>query len=122
MATRFYRTLYFRVLVAIAIGVAIGAIWPDTGAQLQPLGDGFIKLVKMTVGPLIFCTVVVGIASMKSMKTVGKAGGLAILYFEIASTVALVIGLVIVNVVRPGAGIDPSKFPKYTGGGKLRTT
>ncbi len=106
----FYATLYFRVLVAIALGVAVGAIWPATGVKLAPLGEGFIKLIKMTIAPLIFCTIVIGIAGMKSMKTVGKAGGLALLYFEIASTVALVIGLVIVNVVKPGAGmnIDPN--------------
>ena len=120
----FHRTLYFRVLVAIALGIALGALWPETGAKLAPLGEGFIKLVKMTIAPLIFCTVVVGIASMKSMKSVGKAGGLALLYFEVASTLALVIGLVVVNVVKPGVGmnvdlakLDPSKVAKFSGPG-----
>jgi aerobic C4-dicarboxylate transport protein len=120
----FHRTLYFRVLVAIVLGIVLGAVWPETGAKLAPLGEGFIKLVKMTIAPLIFCTVVVGIASMKSMKSVGKAGGLALLYFEVASTLALVIGLVVVNVVKPGVGmnvdlakLDPSKVAKFSGPG-----
>ena len=102
----FYATPYFRVLVAIALGVVVGIVAPDVGVELRPLGDGFIKLVKMTIAPLIFCTVVLGIASMKSLKSVGKAGGLALLYFEVASTVALVIGLVVINVVKPGVGMN----------------
>ena len=120
----FHRTLYFRVLVAIVLGVLLGALWPETGAKLAPLGEGFIKLVKMTIAPLIFCTVVTGIASMKSMKSVGKAGGLALLYFEVVSTLALVIGLVVVNVVKPGVGmnvdlskLDPEKVAKFSGPG-----
>src|SRR6266550_1135460 len=100
MTRRFYSTLYFRVLVAIALGIAIGAIAPEVAEKLEPLGLGFIRLVKMTIAPLIFCTVVTGIAGMKGMKQVGKAGGLALVYFEVASTIALAIGLVIVNVVR----------------------
>ena len=103
---RFYRTLYFRVLVAIALGVILGIAAPDLAVKLRPLGEGFIKLVKMTIAPLIFCTVVVGIAGMKSLKAVGKAGGLALLYFELASTVALAIGLIVINLVRPGVGMD----------------
>jgi aerobic C4-dicarboxylate transport protein len=112
MKRRFYTTLYFRVLVAIALGIAIGIAWPHTAAQLKPIGDGFINLVKMTIAPLIFCTIVVGITNMTSKGQVGKAGGLAILYFEVASTLALVIGLVIVNLVAPGAGMnsDPSRL------------
>jgi aerobic C4-dicarboxylate transport protein len=108
----FIHSLYFRVIVAIAIGVIVGVAAPHIGKDLKPIGDGFIKLVKMTIAPLIFCTVVVGIAGMKSMKSVGKTGGLALLYFEIMSTVALVIGLVVVNVVKPGEGmnIDPTKL------------
>jgi aerobic C4-dicarboxylate transport protein len=102
----FYKTLYFRVLVAIALGVVLGVVAPDLAEEMKPLGDGFIKLVKMTIAPLIFCTVVVGIAGMSSMKAVGKTGGLALLYFEVMSTVALVIGLVIVNVVNPGGGMN----------------
>src|SRR5580704_13775805 len=97
----FYTTLYFRVLVAIAIGVVIASISPATGVALKPLGDGFINLVKMTIAPLIFCSVVTGIAGMKSSADVGKTGGLAIVYFELMSTIALAIGLVIVNVVAP---------------------
>src|SRR5207244_3976156 len=104
--TSFLSSLYLRVLVGIAAGIAVGALAPDTGGQLKPLADGFIRLVMMTIGPLIFCTVVVGIAGMKSMKEVGKAGGLAIAYFEVASTIALAIGLVVVNVVQPGSGMN----------------
>jgi aerobic C4-dicarboxylate transport protein len=121
----FYTTLYFRVLVAIALGVIVGMVSPTTGAKLQPLGEGFIKLIKVTIGPLIFCTIVVGIAGMKTMKSVGKVGGLALLYFEIASTLALVIGLAVVNVVQPGAGmnvdptkVDPNSIAKFAGPGK----
>ena len=123
------RRLYLLVIVAITLGVVFGLVAPETAAQMKPLGDGFIKLVKMTIAPLIFCTVVVGIAGMKSMKAVGKAGGLAILYFEIMSTVALVIGLVIVNLVRPGAGmnidahkLDASSVAQYTGAGRKLST
>jgi aerobic C4-dicarboxylate transport protein len=105
MTRPFIKSLYFRVLVGIALGIAIGALWPDVAPRLGLLATGFIKLVKMTIGPLIFSTVVVGIAGTHSMKQVGKAGGLALLYFEVASTLALGIGLVIVNVVSPGAGI-----------------
>jgi aerobic C4-dicarboxylate transport protein len=129
MATPFYRTLYFRVLVAIALGVIVGIAFPEVGTKLKPLGDAFIKLVKMTIAPLIFCTVVVGIASMKKMKAVGKAGGLAIGYFEAMSSIALVLGLIVVNLVQPGAGmnIDPSRLDtkaiaQYTGPGKLKDT
>lgn len=125
----FYNTLYFRVLVAIALGVMLGVLEAETAVKLRPLGDGFIKLVKMTIAPLIFCTVVVGIGSMKSMKAVGKTGGLAILYFEIASTIALVIGLVVVNLVGPGVGMhihpsaaDAASVSQYTEPGKLKGT
>jgi len=100
-----YRSLYVQVLVAIAIGIALGHFYPETGASLKPLGDGFVKLIKMAIAPIIFCTVVSGIAGMQNMKAVGKTGGLALLYFEIVSTIALVIGLVVVNLVQPGAGM-----------------
>jgi aerobic C4-dicarboxylate transport protein len=122
-------TLYLRVLIAIALGVGLGVAAPGFAAKLGPLGEGFIKLVKMTIAPLIFCTVVVGIAGMKSMKAVGKTGGLALLYFEVMSTAALVLGLVVVNLVGPGVGmhIDPSKLDThrlaaYTAPGKLPST
>lgn len=101
-----YKSLYFQVIVAIAIGIAIGYLWPETGAQLKPLGDGFIKLIKMIIAPVIFCTVVTGIAGMESMKAVGKTGVLALAYFEIVSTLALIIGLGVVNVVQPGVGMN----------------
>jgi aerobic C4-dicarboxylate transport protein len=105
-----YRSLYFQVLVAITIGVLLGHFFPATGEAMRPLGDGFIKLIKMMIGPIIFCTVVVGIAGMERLKEVGRTGGLALLYFEIVSTIALIVGLVIVNVVKPGSGmnIEPS--------------
>lgn len=101
-----YRSLYWQVLFAIAIGVLLGHYAPDIAVQLKPLGDGFIKLIKMMIGPVIFCTVVSGIAGMESMKAVGKTGALALLYFEIMSTAALAIGLIVVNVVQPGVGMN----------------
>lgn len=122
MTTRqpFYKSLYFQVIVAIVIGVLIGHFYPDTGKALKPLGDGFIKLIKMVIAPIIFCTVVSGIAGMQNMKSVGKTGGYALLYFEIVSTIALLIGLIVVNVVQPGAGmnidvstLDASKIAAY---------
>jgi len=105
-----YKSLYFQVLVAIAIGVTLGVMAPDLGAQMKPFGDGFIKLIKMIIAPVIFCTVVTGIAGMEDMKSVGKTGGYALLYFEIVSTIALIIGLIVINVVKPGVGmnIDPA--------------
>jgi aerobic C4-dicarboxylate transport protein len=104
-----YQSLYFQVIVAIVIGVALGHFYPDVGTAMKPLGDGFIKLIKMLIAPIIFCTVVIGIAGMEDMKKVGKTGGLALLYFEVVSTLALIIGLIVVNVVKPGVGmnIDP---------------
>ena len=124
-----YKSLYVQVLTAIVIGVLLGHFYPSLGADMKPLGDGFIKLIKMIIAPIIFCTVVVGIAGMEDMKQVGKTGGLALLYFEIVSTIALVVGLVIVNVVQPGAGmhIDPSSLDTkgiaaYTAPGKMQTT
>jgi aerobic C4-dicarboxylate transport protein len=105
-----YTSLYFQVIVAIVIGVLLGHFFPDTGAAMKPLGDGFIKLIKMIIAPIIFCTVVVGIAGMEDMKKVGKTGGYALLYFEAVSTIALIVGLVIVNTIQPGAGmnVDPA--------------
>ncbi len=117
----FYRSLYFQVIVAILLGVLLGHFWPQTGASLKPLGDGFIKLVKMMIAPIIFCTVVTGIAGMEDMKKVGRVGGKALLYFEVVTTLALAIGLIVVNVVKPGAGmhvdpatLDASAVAKYT--------
>ncbi|MEI9812737.1 MAG: dicarboxylate/amino acid:cation symporter [Acidobacteriota bacterium] len=101
-----FRSLYFQVLVAIALGALLGAVSPATGAAMQPLGDGFIKLIKMIIAPVIFVTVVLGIAGTEDLKRVGKIGGLALLYFEVVTTLALVLGLVIVNVLQPGAGMN----------------
>ena len=122
----FYQSLYLQVITAIVIGVLLGHFWPATGEAMKPLGDGFIKLIKMIIAPIIFCTVVVGIAGMEDMKKVGKTGGLALLYFEVVSSLALVIGLVIVNLVQPGVGmhidpkaLDTKAISAYTGPGKL---
>lgn len=98
--------LYFRVLVAIVIGGFLGYAVPDTAVSLKPLGDGFIALVKMLISPIIFCTVVLGIAGAGDMKKVGRVGGKALIYFEVVSTLALVIGLFVVNLIKPGAGFN----------------
>lgn len=110
MIRRLLGTLYIQVLIGIVLGMAVGAIWPETGAALKPLGDAFIKLIKMVIAPVIFCTVALGIAQMGDMKKFGRIGGKAIIYFEVVSTLALVIGLVVGHFVRPGAGfnIDPT--------------
>ena len=124
-----YKSLYFQVITAIAIGVLLGHFYPETGAAMKPLGDAFIKLIKMLIAPIIFCTVVVGIAGMEDMKKVGKTGGYALLYFEIVSSIALVVGLIIVNVVQPGQGmnvdpatLDTKSLAAYTGPGKMQGT
>ena len=124
----FYKSLYVQVLVAIAIGIALGHWYPETAVAMKPFGDGFVKLIKMAIAPIIFCTVVTGIAGMQSMKSVGKTGGMALLYFEVVSTVALIIGLVVVNVVQPGAGmhvdpntLDTSKIAAYAAAGEQIT-
>ena len=124
-----YRSLYFQVIVGIVAGIALGYFNPGGGAAMKPLGDGFIKLIKMVIAPVIFCTVVTGIAGMEDMKKVGRTGGLALLYFEAVSTLALVIGLTIVNLIKPGAGMnsDPSTLDtqclaSYAGQGKLPGT
>jgi aerobic C4-dicarboxylate transport protein len=111
-----YTHLYFQVIVGILLGVAVGYLWPSKGAALRPLGDGFIKLIRMMIAPIIFSTVVVGIAKMGDMKSVGRIGVKALVYFEIVSTVALVIGLVIINLLQPGAGInaDPKTLDART--------
>jgi aerobic C4-dicarboxylate transport protein len=102
----FHSTLYFRVICGIVIGVALGFVFPQTAQALKPLGDSFIKLIKMMIAPIIFCTVVVGIAKMGHMRDVGRVGIKALIYFEVMSTIALMIGLVVVNVLQPGAGIN----------------
>src|SRR3954470_5434161 len=93
----FYKSLYVQVLTAIAIGVALGHFYPDIGEQMKPLGDAFIKLIKMIIAPIIFSTVVHGIASMQDMKKVGRVGLKALVYFEVLTTIALIVGLVVMN-------------------------
>jgi aerobic C4-dicarboxylate transport protein len=124
-----YQSLYAQVLFAVTVGVLLGHFYPQIGADMKPLGDGFIKLIKMIIAPIIFCTVVVGIAGMEDMKKVGKTGGLALLYFEVVSTLALVVGLVIVNLVEPGSGmhvnaasLDTKSIAAYTAPGKMQGT
>lgn len=124
-----FNSLYLQVLVAIAVGVALGHFYPESGAAMKPLGDGFIKLIKMIIAPIIFCTIVVGIAGMEDMKKVGKTGGLAVLYFEVVSTIALIIGLIVVNVWAPGVGmnVDPASLDtkgiaKYAQPGQMQST
>jgi len=113
--TRIYRTLYFQVLVAIAAGVLLGVFYPHLAETMKPLGDAFIKLIKMMIAPIIFCTVVTGIAGMEKMREVGRTGGLALIYFEVLTTFALILGLVVVNVLRPGVGmnVDPSTLDTH---------
>ncbi len=103
-----YRILYVQVLIGVLLGIVLGIIRPKLGAELEPLGTGFIKLVKMVIGPIIFCTVVHGIASMADLKRLGRIGGKTLLYFEVVSTFALGIGLLVVNVLKPGANFDRS--------------
>ncbi|AGW88657.1 MULTISPECIES: dicarboxylate/amino acid:cation symporter [Cupriavidus] len=110
MKKPFYKILYVQVLFAILVGILLGHFVPDTGVAMKPLGDGFIKLIKMIIGPIIFCTVVTGMAGMSDMKKVGRVGGKALLYFEVVSTFALLIGLGAAHLLKPGVGfnIDPS--------------
>src|SRR5437588_7212426 len=107
--TPLYAHLYFQVLTAIILGVLLGHFYPQIGEQMKPLGDGFIKLIKMLIAPIIFCTVVHGIASMEDMKKVGRVGLKALIYFEGVTTLALIVGLIVVNVLQPGVGmnVDP---------------
>jgi aerobic C4-dicarboxylate transport protein len=105
-----YRSLYVQVLAGILLGVIVGVVWPDKGAAMKPLGDGFIKLIKMLIAPIVFATITVGIAKMGALRDVGRIGIRTLVYFEVVSTLALVIGLVVVNVLQPGRGlhVDPS--------------
>src|SRR4029450_8646761 len=100
-----YTRLWFQVIVGIVVGVVLGQLNPGLGASMRPLGDAFVKLIRMMIAPIIFGTVVVGIAKMGDMKEVGRIGLRAIIYFEVVSTLALIIGLVFVNVMKPGAGM-----------------
>lgn len=138
-----YKSLYFQVIIAIIAGVLVGHFYPSTtqivdgvkenipglGEQLKPLGDAFIRLIKMIIAPVIFCTVVSGIAGMESMKSVGKTGGIALLYFEIVSTIALIVGLLVINIAKPGVGmnvdpatLDTAGIAKYVASGQSQST
>ena len=107
---KYLKTLYVQVIIAIVIGILAGHFYPSFAVQLKPLGDGFIKLIKMMIAPIIFCTIVTGIAGMQNTKKVGRVGLKAILYFEVVTTLALIIGLVVINILKPGVGmnIDPA--------------
>jgi aerobic C4-dicarboxylate transport protein len=101
-----YKQIYFWVLVGIALGILVGHFFPATGEALEPVGTSFVNLIKMVIAPVIFCTVVSGIAGMQSMRSVGRVGVKALVYFEVLTTVALIIGLVVINVLRPGEGVN----------------
>jgi len=129
MKKPFYKILYVQVLFAIVLGVLLGVFYPEVGTAMKPLGDGFIKLIKMIIAPVIFCTVVAGIAGMQDMKKIGRVGGKALLYFEVVSTFALAIGLIVANVAKPGAGfnvdpahLDSSSIAQYTTNAHAQTT
>jgi len=129
MKKPFYKILYVQVLFAIALGVLLGIYLPTDAVAMKPLGDGFIKLIKMIIAPVIFCTVVSGIAGMQDVKKIGRVGGKALLYFEVVSTFALVIGLFVANIVQPGAGfnadpatLDTKAIAQYTEKAKHQST
>ncbi|MDP3673268.1 MAG: dicarboxylate/amino acid:cation symporter [Telluria sp.] len=129
MKKPFYKILYVQVLFAIVCGALLGVFHPSLAVDMKPLGDGFIKLIKMIIAPVIFCTVVAGIAGMQDMKKIGRVGGKALLYFEVVSTFALAIGLIIANLVRPGDGfnadaatLDTSAIAQYTDKAKSQST
>ena len=103
---KLFKSLYFQVIIAILIGIALGHFYPSFAIQLKPLGDGFIRLIKMMIAPIIFCTIVTGIAGMQNTKKVGRVGLKSILYFEVVTTLALIIGLVVINVLKPGVGMN----------------
>jgi aerobic C4-dicarboxylate transport protein len=124
-----YKDLFFQVIVGIVLGVLVGYAAPQTGIAMKPLGDGFINLIKMMIAPIIFCTIVTGVAGMGDMKQVGRVGGKALLYFEIITTIALIMGLVVVNILKPGMGmnidassVDVSAVQKTISSGHMKTT
>src|SRR5258706_11618785 len=124
-----YARLWFQVIVGIVVGVGLGYFYPAQGAAMKPLGDAFVKLIRMMIAPIIFGTVVVGIAKMGDMKEVGRIGLRAIVYFEVVSTVALIIGLAFVNIMKPGEGmhataaqLDPKAVAAYTSSASHLTT
>lgn len=103
---KFYQILYVQVIFAIAVGIGLGHFYPELGESMKPLGDAFIKLVKMIIAPVIFLTVVTGIAGMNNMKSVGRVAGKAMVYFLTFSTLALIVGLVVANVIQPRCRIE----------------
>lgn len=103
---RFFRSLYGQVLCAVLLGILCGHLFPEVGSELKPLGDGFVRLIKMLIGPIVFCTVVVGVAGMRDLKKLGRVGAKAFLYFEVLTTLALLIGLGVANAVGPGEGMN----------------
>src|ERR1700681_2912355 len=124
----FYTSLSWQVLFGIAVAIVLGIVRPATAVAMKPLGDGFIRLITMIIAVIIFCTVVTGIAGMQDMKKVGRVGGKALLYFEIVSTLALLMGLVVGNVVRPGNGfnvnvatLDAKAVTDYAGQAKAQS-
>ena len=126
---KFYTSLHFQVFFSIVVGIALGHFYPDLGESMKPLGDAFIKLIKMIIAPIIFCTIVTGIAGMDDMKKVGRVGAKALIYFEIVSIFALIVGLVIVNWTQPGVGmnidvnsLDSGAISAYTTGAKAQST
>lgn len=124
-----YKSLHFQVFFSIVVGIALGHFYPALGESMKPLGDAFIKLIKMIIGPIIFCTIVTGIAGMDDMKKVGRVGGKALIYFEVVSIFALIVGLTIVNWYQPGAGmnidvasLDSGAISAYTTAAKAQST
>jgi aerobic C4-dicarboxylate transport protein len=109
-----YKQIYFWVLVGIVLGILVGHFFPKTGQALEPIGESFVNLITMVIAPIIFCTVVAGIAGMADLKSVGRIGLKALIYFEVLTTVALILGLVVINVVQPGAGVN-AEPPKLAG-------
>ncbi|MBX7212314.1 MAG: C4-dicarboxylate transporter DctA [Verrucomicrobiaceae bacterium] len=123
-----YRILYVQVIIGVVLGIVTGCVWPEVAKTLEPLGKGFINLVKMLIAPIIFCTVVHGIASMGDLKKLGRVGGRTLLYFEVVSTIALFVGLIVVNTLQPGAGfqqgaaVDEVKVHEYVEKSHSHTT
>jgi len=117
--TRWYTSLFVQLLVAIVAGIVVGKLWPGLGADLKPLADGFVKLIRMVIAPIVFCTVVLGIAHIGDMRAVGRIGIKALIYFEVVTTFALLFGLLVGNLAQPGSGfhIDPQTLA--TGADKI---
>ncbi|MEG2578088.1 MAG: cation:dicarboxylase symporter family transporter, partial [Glutamicibacter sp.] len=113
--------LYIMVIAAVVLGAAVGLLAPEVGKALKPLGTGFVALIKMLIGPVIFCTIVLGVGSIAKAATVGKVGGLALLYFITMSTFALAIGLVVGNIIHPGSGLKLEPYESGSGGGENST-